>query len=48
MWDDEPFRRAIATSAEREGRQLSEYVAEYCVEYADNLITALKNGTNEQ
>ena len=42
MWDDVPFRRAIATSAEREGRQLSEYVAEYCVEYAEALIAELK------
>ena len=48
MWDDVPFRRAIADSATREARQLSEYVAGYCVEYADNLITALKNGANEQ
>lgn len=48
MWDDTPFRRAIADSAAREGRLLPEYVATHCVEYADNLITALKNGTNEQ
>ena len=44
MWDDTPFRRAIADSADREGRLLPEYVARHCVEYADNLITALKNG----
>ena len=48
MWDDTPFRRAIADSAAREGRLLPEYVARYCVEYADNLIIALKNGNNEQ
>lgn len=48
MWDDVPFRRAIADSAAREGRLLPEYIARYCAEYADNLITALKNGTNEQ
>lgn len=42
MWDDVPFRRAIADSAAREGRQLSEYVAGYCVEYADALIAELK------
>lgn len=47
MWDDTPFRRAIADSAAREGRLLPEYVARHCVEYADNLITALKNGDKD-
>lgn len=48
IWDDVPFRRALTDSAGKEGRLLPEYVARYCVEYADNLITVLKNGTNEQ
>lgn len=43
MWDDVPFRRAIADSAEREGRPLPEYIAEYCASYADALIAELKN-----
>ena len=42
MWDDTPFRRAIADSAAREGRLLPEYVARHCVEYADALIAKLK------
>ena len=42
MWDDTPFRRAIADSAAREGRLLPEYVARYCAEYADALIAELK------
>lgn len=42
MWNDALFHRGIATSAEREGRQLSEYVAEYCAEYAEALIAELK------
>lgn len=42
MWNDVSFRRAIADSAEREGRQLSEYIARYCVGYADALIAELK------
>ena len=42
MWDDTPFRRAIANSAEREGRPLPEYIAEYCASYADALIAELK------
>lgn len=48
MWDDALFRKAIADSAARVGRLLPEYVARYCVEYADNLITALKNGEDER
>lgn len=43
MWDDAPFRRAIADSAAREGRLLPEYVARNCVSYADALIAELKN-----
>ena len=43
MWDDTPFRRAIADSAAREGRLLPEYVARHCVSYADALIAELKN-----
>lgn len=42
MRDDTPFRRAIADSAAREGRLLPEYVARYCVSYADALIAELK------
>ena len=43
MWDDTPFRRAIADSAARENRLLPEYIAEYCASYADALIAKLKN-----
>lgn len=48
IWDDVPFRRALADSAGKEGRLLPEYIANCCVSYADNLITALKNREDER
>lgn len=43
IWDDVSFRRAIADSAAKEARLLSEYVAQYCTEYANKLIKELKD-----